>query len=455
MWSNFGSIERMHEEASNTTVRLDTDHLRSIVRGIGGMLTGADEAESVCRLTLLEEIKSACTAAQVRETANLDDLRAADEAARNVPHQGRGRGLAAEVGLARKVSPRKGSQCLGFARALAHEMPHTLAALTDGVLTEWRAMILVRETAYLIRESREEIDRRICGDRTALTGVSDREIEVLAKRHAYELEPEAVAARKSKAGKDRHVTVRPAPDLMTQLSALLPMTEGIAVYAALKKHADSVVGTDSRNHAQVMADTLVERVTGRSVAEPTPIAVNLVLSERSLLGLDDAAAELQGYGPIPATVARLLVADSVTAAGETASTLRKLYARPSDGALVAMESRARGFPPALVQYIRMRDQRCRTPYCGAPIAEIDHARPHRRNGPTSAVNADGTCVIHNRAKEAPGWFYDVRVVDGVRVIDVITPTEARHRSVPPPAIGHTPAARSGVETRLIQILAAS
>ncbi len=330
-----------------------------------------------------------------------------------------------------------------------------MAALTSGVLTEWRATILVRETAYLTREAREEIDRRICADPAALVGVSDREIEASAKRHAYELEPEAVVARKSKAEEDRRVSVRPAPDLMTQLSVLLPMADGIAVYAALKKHADSVVGQDDRNHAQVMTDTLVERVTGRAVAEPTPIALNVVLSERSLFGVDDSAADVHGYGPIPATVARLLVADSVSPEGDTASTMRKLYARPSDGALVAMESRARAFPTTLAQFIRMRDQRCRTPYCGAPIVEVDHATPHRRHGPTSAVNADGTCVLHNRAKEAPGWFYDVKMVDGVRVIDVITPTARRHRSVAPPAIGHQPPGRSGVETSLIQILAAA
>ncbi|WP_439033091.1 DUF222 domain-containing protein [Gordonia terrae] len=419
------------------------------------MRPGMDEAGSLHRLTLLEEIKSACTSAQVRETVNLDQLRSADEAVRNVPQRKRGRGLAAEVGLARKVSPRKGSQYLGVARALAHEMPHTMAALTAGVLTEWRATILVRKTAYLTRESREEVDRRMCADRHLLVGVSDREVEAKAKGFAYELEPEAVVRRKAKAEGDRRVSIRPAPDLMTQLSALLPLTDGVAVYAALKKHADSVCGSDDRTHAQVMTDTLVERVTGRSVAEPTPIAVNLVLSDRSLLGVDDSAANVPGFGPIPSTVARLLIADSVVPGGDTASTLRRLYARPADGALVAMESRSRGFPPALARYIRLRDQRCRTPYCGAPIAEIDHATAHRRSGPTSAENADGICVIHNRAKEADGWHYNAKVVDGVHVIHVITPTGGRHISVAPAAIGHRPSSRSEVETRLLQLLAAA
>lgn len=417
------------------------------------MPAGVDEAESVRRLTLLEEIKSASTAAQVRETANLDQLRAADEAARNVPPQRRGRGLAAEVGLARKVSPKKGSQYLGFARALAHEMPHTMSALRDGVLTEWRATILVRETAHLTRESREEIDRRVCSDREALVGVSDREIEARAKSHAYELEPAAVVARKAKAEKDRHVSVRPAPDLMTQLSALLPMTQGISVYASLKKHADSVLGADDRTHAQIMADTLVERVTGRSAAEPVPVSVDMVMSDECLLGLNDSAAEVRGYGPIPAAVARELVAASVSTDGETASTMRRSYARPSDGALVSMESKSRTFPAALAHFVRLRDQRCRTPYCGAPIAEIDHAKPHRHDGPTSEANADGICVIHNRAKEADGWGYSVRMAGNIRVIDVITPTGARHRSTAPPAVGHQSPDRSVVETKLLQLLA--
>src|ERR1700728_4309523 len=61
-----------------------------------------------------------------------------------------------------------------------------------------------------------------------------------------------------------------------------------------------------------MADTLFERITGRSAAAATPIAVNLVLSDETLLGGSSAAADICGYGPIPATVARELVSGAVT-----------------------------------------------------------------------------------------------------------------------------------------------
>ncbi|EUA08831.1 hypothetical protein I553_9888 [Mycobacterium xenopi 4042] len=46
--------------------------------------------------------------------------------------------MATEVALARRDSPVRGSRHLGFAKALVNEMPHTLAALERGILSEWR-----------------------------------------------------------------------------------------------------------------------------------------------------------------------------------------------------------------------------------------------------------------------------------------------------------------------------
>ena len=83
----------------------------------------------------------------------------------------------------------------------------------------------------------------------------------------------------------------------------------MSVYAALRREADSC--TDGRSRGQVMADVLVERVTGRSTAVPTPIAVNLVLSDETLMGHSDAPADVSGYGPIPAAVARELILGAV------------------------------------------------------------------------------------------------------------------------------------------------
>src|SRR5680860_1190341 len=55
----------------------------------------------------------------------------------------------------------------------------------------------------------------------------------------------------------------------------------------------------ARSPWQIMADTLVERVTGQTTATAVPVQVHLVLPDRVLLGQAEDAAELHGYGPIP------------------------------------------------------------------------------------------------------------------------------------------------------------
>ena len=128
-----------------------------------------------------------------------------------------------------------------------------------------------------------------------------------------------------------------------------------------------------------MADELVERVTGRPAEVADPVAVSLVIADEALLAGDNSPAVVEGYGPIPAAVARGLVSAAVTDERSRA-TLRRLYRRPSTGALVAMESRSRCFPRGLAGFIGLRDQTCRTPYCDAPIRHRDHAHPHAAVG---------------------------------------------------------------------------
>ena len=240
--------------------------------------------------------------------------------------------------------------------------------------------------------------------------MGDARLAAAAKTIAYRLDPHAVVDRAAKAETERTVSIRPAPDTMTYLTALLPVAQGVSVYAALRRLADTRV--DGRSRGQVMADALVERVTGRSAAGATPIAVNLVLSDESLLGGSSAPADIRGYGPIPAAVARELVSNAVNDKRSRA-TLRRLYAHPASGALVAMESRARLFPRGLAAFIRFRDQRCRTPYCDAPIRHLDHARPWAVGGSTNADNGLGLCERCNYVKEVAGWVVEPQVAGTV------------------------------------------
>lgn len=406
----------------------------------------ADEAALISRIAELERVKSAAAAGQARAAAALDALRRSTEADAGVPLAQRGRGVASEVALARRDSPARGGRHLGFAKALVYEMPHTLAALEVGQLSEWRATLIVRESACLDVEDRRKLDAEMCADMSALDGMGDARIAAAAKDIAYRLNAQAVVDRAAKAASERTVTIRPAPDTMTCVTALLPVAQGVSVYAALKRAADTTF--DDRTRGQVMADTLVERVTGRPAETAEPVAVNLVISDESLLGGDNAPAVVDGYGPIPAAVARGLISQAVADARSRA-TLRRLYRHPRSGALVAMESRARRFPKGLATFIGLRDQRCRTPYCDALIRHRDHARPHHRDGPTNATNGLGSCERCNYVKESPGWHVSATVDEtGCHTAEFITPTGAHYHSTAPPLPGPLRVTVSEIETRI-------
>jgi len=204
---------------------------------------------------------------------------------------------------------------------------------------------------------------------------------------------------------------------------------------------------DDRSRGQVMADTVVERVMGQPAEAPESVALNLVMSDQSLWGQDNAPAVLDGYGPIPASLAQRLVRDAVVDERSLA-TLRRLYRDPKSGSLVAMESRSRFFPKGLAGFIGLRDRTCRTPFCDAPIRHRDHAAPRNRGGPTSALNGLGECERCNYVKEAPGWLVTAGEENGTHTAEFVTPTGARYRSVAPPLPGAPMITVSEVEVRI-------
>ncbi|MEP6816903.1 MAG: DUF222 domain-containing protein [Marmoricola sp.] len=395
-------------------------------------------------LRLLEELKSAAAAAQAVTSVDFDASQRAEQADAGVPAAELGRGVGAQVALARRDSAHRGGRHLGLAVALVREMPFTLAALTYGRISEWRATLLVRETACLSREDRAQVDVEMCADLERVASYGDRQLVAEARRLAYRLDAESVVRRARRATSDRRVTVRPAPDTMSYLTGLLPVAQGVAVYAALKGVADSLTATgDGRTRGQIMADTLVERVTGQASPEQVPVMVHLVMTDDALLGADDEPAHLGGHGVIPAGIARDLVGNAQR------TWIRRLFSSPETGELVAMDSRARIFPAALARLLRLRDQVCRTPWCEASIRHHDHVVAHQFGGPTSSSNGQALCEACNHTKQALGWRARPRP-GPVHTVETTTPTGHTYLSIPPELPGQTrrwvPAEQPGVWT---------
>jgi hypothetical protein len=100
--------------------------------------------------------------------------------------------------------------------------------------------------------------------------------------------------------------IRPAPDTMAIVSGYLPVEQGVACYTALRQHADTAkAGGDSRTRDQIMADTMVQRVTGQTAAADVKVELQIMMPLEALLDPhSDKPAMIPGYGPLPADLAR-------------------------------------------------------------------------------------------------------------------------------------------------------
>lgn len=449
----------------------------------GDVPVGHDIAADGMREQLLaacESLKNTLSATQAMLAVQLESsVRVQDEAAGR-PKATWGRDVAHRVAFARRESPHRGRILLGLAKDLHTDLPHALAAMRAGQLTEFRVLVTNRELGCMDREDRASADAELFAPQTdgrpaEALSFGTRRLAAAAQAIACRLDAAGVARRRARAESERCVTLRPAPEGMAYLTGLLPMAQGIASHVALTARADAMRASgDGRGKGALMADLLVGALTGappgaspagaatagtpggtaalgggsdsgpaRASERPPPVGVtvNLVMSDRALFGGGNEPGFLLGRGvpgtPIDAYSARVLIADALDAHPQTYAWIRRLYANPG-GQLVGMTSTQRFARGGLAEFLRVRDQGvCRTPWCDAPIAEIDHVVPDRDGGPTDAANLQGLCVACNRAKQAEGRAQSPREPDsGRHTVVTVGPAGQRARSTAPPPPGH-------------------
>ncbi|MBK8867680.1 MAG: DUF222 domain-containing protein [Actinomycetales bacterium] len=273
--------------------------------GVDGAASGGDQCagdafDDAARLDLigaLEAVKAAAAAAQARVTTAFAASQREVHLARGGKPQQAARSIGSQVALARRDSPSRGDQHVGFAHALHVEMPHTMAALTHGVISEYRATLIVRETACLTREQRAVVDERLAPD---LPSLGNRSLAAAARRIAAQVDAAAVVARMERAVASRRVTVRPAPDGMAWLTFLAPLTEAVGAYAALDRLAKTALTTVLTGHDPQQSNPPAN-------GSDTGLARNGGLSSDGGLGSGGGGAAVPGRGGQTRTRGQLMV----------------------------------------------------------------------------------------------------------------------------------------------------
>ena len=382
-------------------------------------------------LRALEELKCAAAGAQAAVTA---DFGASSWRRRGWGRKERLGGASPRRSRWPGGSPRRrASSSPASPRCYAARCRSLDDALRRGRITERSALALAQETACLELRDRREVGPRIAGDLDAVERLSERQIIGAARAAVAELDPAAVAERRRRAEAERCVTAKPAPDTMMWLTSLMPVKDGVAVWAVLSREADRArAAGDPRSRGQIMADTLRDRVLGRR-------------GEGERADADD-----QRDRPRHRAARR-------RARGGLGPGLRACPGRPAarvDRAQRRGRRRAVGTPALRqsddrrvrrdgLQGRALRGQAGRVPQTARPGV------PHRATataasgtsttccadadgGPTSAVNGQGACETCNYAKEGPGWSARPRPgPNGEHIVEIVTPTGHRYLTRPP------------------------
>jgi hypothetical protein len=283
-------------------------------------------------------------------------------------------------------------------------LPATASALGAGVLDLPKVRAVVDAVGVLDDRTAGAVEARVL---PRAAGQTVGQLRASLSRAVLSVDPAAAQVRHERAVADREVTVRPRPDGMAELSALLPADGAAAVYARLDRVARGVPAGDPRGMDARRADALVAAVLGLPAtagsvagvgapARPEVIAtVHVTVPAATAVGLDDEPGELAGHGPVPASMARRLAGTGVW---------RKVTTDPVSGVVVGIDRGAYAPSAAVSDLVRARDRTCRFPGCRQPArrCDLDHVVPWPE-GSTEPANLAALCRHHHRLKHQTQW----------------------------------------------------
>lgn len=333
-----------------------------------------------------------------------------------------------DVATALRLSSSTAQSRIDTARVLTKHLPATCQALAVGDISPSHATLIARETSEAIKRgiSTEDLihieNRALAHAEFHTPAQVGRKIRTLIAQVSPEAFEETVAIARD----TRSVHMYPESDGMATVIALLPAEDAQTVMLAINalvesQNSNTCVQTAHANscqpHSSSSQDSLADarsmdmkradalaaicgdllaRIADEHQPHRRPVTINITMDLPTALGMADNPAELAGYGPIPASVARSLSADAKW---------RRFITDPLTGNLLDFGRETYVPPQPLVDFLTARDRICRFPGCSQPsrITDIDHAIPWEEGGTTSPENLGLLCRRHHRMKTHNGW----------------------------------------------------
>ncbi|WP_354173719.1 DUF222 domain-containing protein [Arthrobacter sp. UYEF36] len=394
----------------------DTDPL-----GVAGPLPGADPLRDLADACLdglgeLARRDARSAALKVRFTADYAEATRARAPLAASPHDRavQEMALVAEVACVLTISENAAGAFLSECQALTTSLPLTLGALQAGTISWAHARIMVDETSNLDPAGAAALEAhfldpdapspaRGCPAGELVPGRFRAKARAWRERH----HPVSIEERHTRCAADRRVEYVPDRDGMAWLSAYLPADTAAGIWERTTAAARALQGPEEpRTLTQLRADIAATLLltagtddNGGCGGVPVPRSQVLVtVPVLSLLGAGEEPATLDGYGPIPPSMARALIADG-------AGSFYRVLTDPRDGAPLEIGRTSYRLTKAMRHWVRLRDGRCPFPGCNNPSLdnEADHLLAWADGGTTGINNLGQPCRKHHRLKHGSGW----------------------------------------------------
>jgi hypothetical protein len=339
------------------------------------------------------------------------------------------RSLVSELAAALRLPERSTENLIEESRSLLRELPATMTALTEGQISYRHAQVIIDHANSLPSEARRAFEESALPFAIKLT-VSrfEHRARILRER----VHPESIGTRHSSCRGKRELTLDPARDGMAWLTAYLPAVNAHAIYnrmsdIAADLHSPDDPRTLTQLRADVFCDLLIDGQTDPATDPATDTATDVAPDANSgtapdgahpprrqlgrgirarvlitvpvltLLGRGTEPAVLEGYGPIDLASARGLAAD--------APGFVRILTHPETGAVLSLGRDRYTIPPDLRAWLRMRDETCRAPGCGAPArrCDLDHTKDWQYHGLSNHDNLAHLCPKHHDQKHHTRW----------------------------------------------------
>ncbi|MGF9649073.1 DUF222 domain-containing protein [Pseudarthrobacter oxydans] len=334
------------------------------------------------------------------------------------------RSLVAEVGCVLAIGDRAAGALLADSHALTTFLPRTLSALHAGTMSWAHARNMVDQTASLDPAGAAALEAHFLDPATPRPAAAARVGEMPAYRFKAKARqwrerhhPESLEKRHARSVADRRVEFWPDNDGMGWVAACLPADQASAIWDRLTAISREMQGPDEpRTLTQLRADNFASGLlttgpgisAGNSPGGREGTAPDLSSSIRaqvlvtvpvfSLMGLTDEPAVLDGSGPIPASMARDLVADG-------AGSFYRVLVDPRDGAPLEIGRTSYRLTKAMRNWLRLRDGKCPFPGCNNNSLdnEADHILAWHKGGTTGISNLGQPCPKHHKLRHSSGW----------------------------------------------------